>query len=744
VLLSNRIVHDEDRGKNFMKPLPSHATAGAPEDEIDLAAILHELRGHKWLLLLTTLVCFSFGLLYALKQPAQYQSNLLLQVNSKKGAMDAGDISKQIMSGGSSNAGSVSTQIALMQSRFILEPVIESLGLDIQVKEQSYSKWRRFLPWVHPKVLSISIFNVPQENINQAFQLVVDKPGHISLYGEENKLLLSGAMGKALKSSDGQIQLQAEGVVLPEGTTFRLVKRSTASTAKSLATSLQVKEAEGKNRFDATGVLELSLKGKNKKEVLRILNTIGDTARSKSAQNKAEEASQTLTFLHEQLPVTKKSLELSEKNLNQYRAKSGKIDIQIQTQFLLKQLAELDKQLSELQLKEIEMKQEYKKSHPVWLAQAAQVKAVLAQRKNLEAQLKRLPASDQVAVNLMRDVEVKQSLYLLLLNKIQELEVIKAGTVSDVRILSRATYPDNALPGKGRGFLLGGAFIGFMLGVMIIFGRKLLSSQVDDPYWSERYLNLPSVGIIPYCLEQKENLISLKKLPLIAHLHSKSSATEALRSLRTSLQVTLATASNNVISILGISPNVGKTFVSTNLAYLLATAGKRVLLIDSDLRKGTLHKYFDLKVSPGLSDVLEKDLSVEDVLRETTHSNLSVIPRGSYPKHPAELLGSERFKDLIKNCSELYDIVLIDTAPVLLVTDAVLVASNSATNLVVFGSGVHEPAEIERAMKPLQNAGVYVNGSIFNFHKEQTKNYYYGKYYSDAYYEDTNLEKALE
>jgi tyrosine-protein kinase Etk/Wzc len=639
----------------------------------------------------------------------------------------------------------VSTQVALMQSRFILEPVIESLGLDIQVKDQSYSKWYWFLPWVHPKILPVSTFKVPQENINQPFQLVVDKPKHISLYGEENKLLLSGAMGKVLKSSDGQIQLQTEDVVLPEGATFNLIKHSTARVAKSLATSLTVSEAEGKNRFDATGVLNLSLKGKNKKEVLLTLNTIAETARIKSSQNKAEEASQTLTFLHEQLPVTKTSLELSEKNLNQYRAKSGKIDIQIQTQFLLQQLAALDTQLGELQLKEIEMKQEYKKSHPVWLAQAAQVKAVLTQRKNLEAQLKKLPASDQVAVNLMRDVEVKQSLYLLLLNKIQELEVIKAGTVSDVRILSHATYPDSALPGKGKMMVLGSAMIGFMLGVMIIFGRKLLSSQVDDPYWSERYLSLPSVGIIPYCLEQKEGLMSVKKSPLIAHLHSKSSATEALRSLRTSLQVTLATASNNAISILGIAPNVGKTFVSTNLAYLLAAAGKRVLLIDSDLRKGTLHKYFDLKVSPGLSDVLDKDLSVENVLRETTHSNLVVIPRGSYPKHPAELLGSERFKDLIKNCSEQYDVILIDTAPVLLVTDAVLVASNSATNFVVFGSGVHEPGEIERAMKRLQNAGVHVNGSIFNFHKEQTKNYYYGKYYSDAYYyEDNESEKALQ
>jgi tyrosine-protein kinase Etk/Wzc len=734
VLLSNRINHDDDRKKDDMKPMLSHATAGAAADDIDITAILHELRGHQWLLLLTTLVCFSFGLLYALKLPAEYQSHLLLQVAGKKGGMGTSDITKQIMSGGSSNSDSVSTQMALMQSRFILEPVIESLGLNIQVKEQSHSISSKFLPWVHPKVLPMVMFKVPKESINQTFQLVVDQSQQIRLYGEGHQLLLSGVMGQVLKSADGKIQLQTENVILPEGTTFHLVKHSSAAEAKSLAASLQVEEAGGKNKFDATGVLNLFFKGKNKKEVVRILNAIAETTQMKNAQNKAEEASQTLTFLHEQLPVTKAALEFSEKKFNQFRVKSGKFDIKIQTQFLLQQQAGLDQQLEALQLKEMEMKQEYKKAHPFWLAQATQVEAVLRQRKKLEAQLKKLPALDQVAVNLMRDVEVKQSLYLLLLNQIQELEVIKAGTVSDVRILSHATYPDSALPGKGKMMVLWSAIMGFMLGVIIIFGRKMLSSRIDDPYWSERYLSLPNIGIIPYCSEQKESVISMKTLPLIAHLHSKSLATEAFRSLRTSLQVTLATASNHAISILGITPNVGKTFVSANLSYLLAAAGKRVLLIDSDLRKGRVHQYFGLKASPGLSDVLEKHLLVEEVVQVTMHSNLTVIPRGSYPKHPAELLGSERFKAFIQTCSKQYDLILIDTSPVLLVTDAVLVASNTATNLLVFGSGAHEPGEIERAMKRLQNAGVHVNGSIFNFHKGQTKNYYYEKYYNDAYY----------
>ena len=726
--------------KSTSNAMGMHQGSNANTDEIDLAALAHQLWGHKWLLLLTTVIGLTLGVFYAKRQPVQYQTTALLQIDAKQGgAGQAGGVAQQLL-GGASAGDSAATQMALIQSPFVLEPVIESLGLNISILQKPTLLMERLFPWAHKKELKVSKFEVPESAVNHTFKLEVDKPGHVSLYGEDGDVILSGAMGKVLTSKDLQFRLQTKRASLPEGTQFTLSKRSNTSAIKSLSSALKVDEMSSKGRMgQGTGVLELSLKGGKKEEVLRTLNSIAETARIKDGQKKSEEASQTLEFLHQQLPVTKQLLETAESALNKYRAKSGKIDIKLQTQFLLDQLAGLDKQLGELRIKAIEMKQQFKKTHPAWIAQEAQVQALKFERAQLEETLKKLPASDQIAVNLMRDVEVKQSLYMLLLNKIQELEVVKAGTISGVRVLSHAALPDRPLPSKAKAMVLGGMMLGLMLGVMIIFVRKLLSPRVDDPHWSERQFNLPNVAIVPFCKEQAQNTLSYeahesKSMVLLAQHQPKNLAIEALRSLRTSLQVSLACASNNIIGILGVAPNVGKTFVSTNLAHLLAAAGKRVLLIDTDLRKGALHKTFDFSASPGLTDILGKKTPLEQALRSTSNQNLTVLPRGAYPKDPAELLTSERFKGLVKAFSQQYDVVLFDTAPVLLVTDAVIVGAFCATNYLVVGAGAHSPSEIEMTLKRLENAGVHVTGSIFNFHKSEMKGGYYGKYYNYSYY----------
>ncbi len=726
-----------------MSMMPTPTAYESKEDEIDLLALLREMWGYKWILLLTSLVGLTLGVYYALKQPTRYQSTALLQIENKSSAMGA--LSQQSLLGGGSGSDA-STQIALLQSRFILEPVIEALGLNISVSQRPSSIWARLSPWTEKQILPVSTFSVPEEEVNKPFDLVVDKPDHISLYDVNRELILSGAIGDELVSRDGKFRLETDKEVSAptEGTQFTLIKRSANKAVKRLQGTLTVEEMGQKSFKGGTGVLELSLKGINKAETLLTLNTIAETARANDAQKKAKEASQTLAFLEEQLPITKQQLEDAEKKLNHYRATSGKIDIKIQSDFLLQQLADLDRQLNALKVKKIEMRQHYKSTHPAWIALEAQVKALRIQRGELERSLKELPASDQVAVNLMREVDVKQGLYMVLLNKIQELQVVKAGTVSDVRILSNATLPDTPLPNKKALLIFGGGLLGLMVGVMFFLTRKFFSQQVMDPHWTERHLNLPNVAIVPFCKEQLGmlGLVNTKGMLLLAHEHPKNLAIEALRSLRTSLQVTLTCAHNNVIGILGVAPGVGKSFVSANLAYLLAAAGKRVLLVDTDLRKGTLHKYFAMSTSPGLSEVLGKQKAQSEAVRNTQHTNLDLISRGAYPKNPAELLMSEHFKALIEEQSKQYDVVLFDTAPVLLVTDAVLVASLAATNFLMMGASAHSPSDVELVMKRLNNANIHVNGSIFNFHKEQSNNYYYGKYYNYSYYYHDESEKA--
>lgn len=733
-----------------MSTILSNQTYAQEGDEIDLSAILGQLSENRWLILFITLCTFALGVFYASRQIPQYQSDVLLQIEGPSPGIGQSSAMVQQFMFRSPTGDATSTQTALMQSRFVLEPVIQSLGLDISAVPKKGSMWSR-LTSLNKKTAQVSVFEVPRHDINQRFNLVLDKPAHVSLYDAADHLILQGATGSLITSADKTIRLQVASLNAPVGAEFTLVKHADAPLVKLLAKQLKIDESGSKTRQN-TGILELSLIGPDPFKLIHTLNAIAKITQMKDAQKKSQEAAQTLEFLFHQLPITKGQLEQAETALNQYRAKSGKIDIKLQTQFLLNQLADLDKQLGVLRINKIDMLQRYTAEHPMLLALDTQTKALEAERNKLEQSLKTLPASDQIAVNLMRDVGVKKTLYLLLLSKIQELEVVKAGTVSSVHILSSASMPDAPLPGKRPMIYMGSILLGLMLSVMIIAGRKLISPRVDDPHWGEKHFKLANLAIIPYCKEQTTYTADMKagvlqEMPLLAHANPRNLSIESLRSLRTSLQVSLACASNNIVAILGVSPGVGKSFVSANLAYLLAAGGKRVLLIDGDLRRGTLHKYMNVPPMPGLAEVLKQTATVDSALIKSAYPNLDFIPRGAYPTDPSELLMSDRFKTLMTTFATQYDVVVIDTAPVLLVTDAVLIGAVSAINYLIMGAGAHQPAQVEMVLKRLAGSGVQVHGSIFNFYRTETITRSYGQYgkygkygYYNTYYDDNSIK----
>ena len=715
-------------------------------DEVNLEEILHVIWVDKWKILCVTALALFLGILVALKQVPQYQANVLLQVNGHASGFGqaAGSIQQMIL-GDSSSGDSAIAQIALIKSRFILEPVVEKLGLKISSSYHSTKFIDHFLP---PKVplLAVEVLVAPHKLFNKKLRLVFLSEDKIVLYDQNKRILLQGKAGHLLHSTDNRIMLEIRKSKIPAGSEYDVVVRTGEKVVSTLMATLNVEEA-GSRTHQSTGVLDMSLKGADSKQIVRTLNAIADVAREKDAEKKSQEAKQTLKFLYEQLPVTKKSLELAENDLNRYRAKSGKIDIKLQTQFSLNQLAGLAKEQSKLQVKKIEMLQRYTSVHPFMLSLEEQIKTLQLQEYELLMVLKKLPASDQVAVNLMRDAQVKKSLYMVLLQKIHELEVVKAGTVSGVRILSYAKIPDSPLPNKK--FLI--CFVSFILGISIgigyIFIRKMLSPRVVDPHWTERQFDVPNLAIVPYCEEQSIPEFGNKKLRLIAHEHSRNLAVESIRSLRTSVQVALACSNNNIISILGVCPGVGKSFISINLAYLLAAGGKRVLVVDGDLRRGTVHKYFGVAAKPGLAEFLNSQQPIEATWKKSSvHDNLYFLPRGEYPQDPSELLMSERLKHFVDMASAHFDVVIFDTAPVLLVTDGLLISRFSAINYLVLGAGVHRPNEVELAVKRLLSADIHLQGTIFNFHRAVAKNnnYYYGKYYyqNSYYYADKSIEQV--
>ena len=219
------------------------------------------------------------------------------------------------------------------------------------------------------------------------------------------------------------------------------------------------------------------------------------------------------------------------------------------------------------------------------------------------------------------------------------------------------------------------------------------------------------------------------QLHLLAERDPADLAIEAVRSLRTSLHFAMLEARNKVLMISGASPEAGKTFVATNLAAVIAQAGQRVLLLDADMRKGTLHKVMGSIAHPGLSELLSGQASFDDALHQTALDNLHFIGRGHVPPNPSELLMHARFTALLEDLSKRYDLVIVDTPPILAVTDAAIVGHQAGTSLLVARFGMNQAKEIELAAKRLTQNRVELKGAIFNAVQKRAAGYYTYGYY---------------
>lgn len=716
-------------------------------NEIGLKTIFYNLLAEKWLILIIACITLIFGITYAITKKPQYQSDILLQVEDKEEGL-ANLRSSYFKT--SVKATPVETQSALIESRYILAPVVEELGLDVIVKplfpplfhnwftrkDKAYGNLNKYARV--GDFLKIIDMKVPPGYQKKPFKLISGIDKTFALYAPNGQFIMKGREGQLIKSKNEDFSILVKSISANPGTEFFIYKQSTNSIVNQIASHLEISDLGNVVKAnDRTSLLRISMKGPDSQRIVEILNKIAFISLLKDIDRKSLEAAKTLDFLNKQLPLVKASLNGAETAFNKYRAKTGAIDITLESQILLKQLADLQKEIEQNELNRSLMAQKYKSMHPFMIALHEKQSLLRAQMVTLKSKLKAQPISDQKAVALMRDVKVKSELYLLLLNKIQELKVIKAGMVSDVRILNFATNPDSPLPAQTSIIIAASLILGLILGCMTALSKKALNNNIENPHAFEECFEIPALAIIPYSKKQNEFSKDYKKqlgLNILAKVQPRDMAIESLRSLRTSLQFSLIGAKNNIISLVGISPGVGKTFVSVNFSYLLAEAGRRTILIDSDIRKGHLCDYFSRVRKPGLSEILSEKANLEDVIQKTSQKNLDFIDSGIYPPNPSELLMGSRLEAILSVLSSQYDLVVIDTAPILAVTDAAIIANHAGINLLVLGSGMHQVEEIGLAIKRLHVNAMKFDGAIFNHVKKKSDLYMQSKFkYSYSY-----------
>ena len=702
-------------------------TPAVPEiDERSAAQLLWTLFQARILISVVTIAFVALGALYIALATPIFRSDVVVQVEeSTKGIAGLSEVSALL-----SDHTPAETEMEILRSRALIGAVVDQLGLEIvaapnRVRGLGGIARRYRGSGLASPVLGLSSYawggeqirvqrlDVPDSLRNEPLQLVARDGGTYDVLDPDGKPLLTGEVGKpATGGPDGKMGLYVSELVARPGTHFTLMKRGRLRVIEELQEQLRISEKGRK-----TGVLSVALEGPDPVRSAAVLDAVASTYVRQNVERKSAEAAKTLEFLESQLPMLKSNLDAAEASLKGYQVQKGTLDLSREAQAMLQRSVDIERSLSEAELQRSDLRQRFQESHPALLSLTDKVEKLRAERNAMNARMRELPGTELDSARLIRDVKVAGELYNLLLNKAQELRVVKSGTIGNVRILDRASVPDRPVRPIIPLVLVAATLIGLCVGVAAAFTRKSLYAGVDDPEMVEHITGMTVYATVPR--SAKEAALSRgtgkrRSHPLLAAVEPGDPAVEAMRSLRTGLQFALLEAKNNIVVVTGPTAEVGKSFVTVNLAHVMATAGRRVLVVDGDLRRGRVHKFFGGEREAGLSDVLTGTTLLAEAIRKSPVETLHWLPTGRIPPNPAELIGSERFERVLADLSARYDLVLIDTAPILPVTDAAIIGRFAATTLLVLRAGAHPVREILAAVKRLGQNGVRVQGAIFN------------------------------
>ena len=646
----------------------------------------------------------------------------LLQIETKngKGPSMMGDMAALF-----ATTSPAETEIELIKSRRVLGSTVEAKRLQYYAIPKG--KWDRLLH--REGRMELMNFDVPWDCVPLEDQekpwvaKVLDSTSFV-LYDHNNKSVMEGVVGQTyhfLYACDtatfGVYRMEAK-----RGQRFWVGKKSYLDAVEAFRKAFDVKE-KGKR----TGILEFSYQDVYPDRAVDVLNEVATSYLRQNVEERNAEAQQTLEFLEKQLPDLKARLDSSLMNMNAYQNRVGSVDVAAETQIVLQKRMQLEQKILEIQQKKQEAIRLFHAEHPTVKTLEDQERTLRRELASTSRDVKDLPETQQEVLKLTSEVELNKVLYTNMLNSVQQLRLVSAGEVGSVRIVDFAEQTTKPVKPKKKLILAIFFFLGILLGAVIVSLKDKLSGGVKSATFIEK-----ETGFTVYAKVPKGNPKGTKGTRPLAVVEPDDVAVESLRALRSSLEFSMMESDQPVIGVSGLIPGVGKSFISVNLAALYAGLGKKVLLIDADLRKGRLHKEFGIKRGNGFSQVLLREVEPEQVISSTEVENLFVLPCGNVPANPAELLGSKHYLELIEQFKQQYDLIIIDTPPIMLVTDAALACRVAAQIVMVIEYNKHSIEAIQDGMGQILKGNPNAHASIvinkYEHGSQDGYGYKYGKY----------------
>lgn len=720
-----------------MKAISGPVNQVQPDDEIDPRALLGTLLDHKWLIIKMTLGFLVLGLAYVLVATPQYEAKAMVQIDQ---APSLPGLTVEAQQDGTSSPAAADAK-AILTSQSVIGQAVQKLHLYIEINPYRVPLIGNLVARIHDfssatdvntpwfglrsygwggSKLDVAQLDVPNSLLGQDLTLTADKGGTYVLTEDGDvpfspgMQLLQGRVGQVAAGSG--VTMLVKTLRANAGMRFHVVRNDEMTTIarmqKAVLTSQPVPDSN---------VISLSFDSAEPQMAVRVLDQIVNAFLAQNVGRNSAQASNSLKFVQQQLPEVKKKLADAQSALTAFQLKAHSVDVPMQTQNLLSEMASINNNIDQLNIQKAEVERLYTPEHPAYKAIMQQIGQLQAQRASIEKQMTTFPDTQRQLLRLNGDVQVLNNTYTGLLNEAQQLELAQAGTVGTARIVDEPAV-DITRPAKPRKLLtiLGCAFIGAFLAVAYVFLQQMFRRSLQDPSEIEQ-LGVQVYSAIPLSEQQIElsqnrrRLLGKGRSALLALAAPDDAAAEAMRSLRTSLRFTQVSAPDNRLMVCGSSAQAGKTFVSSNLAAVNAQAGLRVLLIDANMRDGDLHMVLGVRADNGLSELLAGELEVADAIRPVEGlKDLDFIPRGSKPPNPSELLMRPYFGVLLRRLSPAYDLIVIDSPPILAVTDAAIIGHHVGTSLLVVRYGLNQSREVELAIQRFRQAGVSIKGVVFN------------------------------
>ncbi|HHT8994963.1 TPA: polysaccharide biosynthesis tyrosine autokinase [Burkholderia cenocepacia] len=706
-------------------------SSASPEHEIDLIRVLDVLRQARWTIASITAACVAAGALYAFVAPPTYQADLMIQTD------DATDAASKNLLGDAASffnvASPASAEAQILSSRLVVTRAVEDLRAYIVATPARVPVIGAFVArfndgavkpglfgfggyaWGQERI-DVVRFDVPTRAEGDTFHVVRLDNTRYRLTGAGMKADAIGTIGRTetFDTRYGPLHIDIIGFDALPGTRFKLVRQSRAETIDTLRTALDVQE-----KVKQSGVLVASLRGDDPVDISATLNAIANRYIEQNIARRTAEAAQSLAFLNAQLPIVKGQLERAETRYASLRSRTGSVDLEEEGKVVLQQGADLQTRLLELQQKHDELSRRFLPTHPDMAALDAQLATLKRQQGALDARIARLPAQQSEEVRARLDVKVNADLYTALLNNTQQLELVQAGRTASVRVVDAAVAPADPVRPNRPVVIAAAALAGLALGLIAAFAREFLYGGLTAVDEIERHTSLPVRAVLPAAARQRKLMRAVERHDVGPHVLAYDDpyepAIEGLRSLQTALHFALADRAHPLVLVTGPTPGTGKSFVSVNLAAVHAASGRRVLLIDGDLRKGYLHQYFGLERGAGFAALLAGHAHADDAIRRNVAPNLDFLPTGELPSAPTALLQQAGLGALLASLRARYDLVIVDSAPLLAATDSTWLGAHADATLLVARAGSTRAGELVEAAKrlpqrPDAQPGVVLNG----------------------------------